>query len=75
MTLQNALTLYRRLNPKARRTNSTAIIHSGSHQTVWDCVCGSVHTESTRHRDQTKHVREWLANHSNCLIQWANEHK
>ena len=58
MTPQNALTLYRRLNPKARRTNSTAIIHSGSRQTVRDCVCGSVHTESTRHRGQTKHVRE-----------------
>lgn len=68
MTKQDAITRYRREHPRARRTNSTAIVHSGSKQTVYDCVCGAQHTAATRYRGETKHEREWLAEHSDCVV-------
>lgn len=51
--------------PTLRRRRPTAIIRSGSGQTVYGCLCGSLHTCATRHRD-AKHVRDWIAEHEGC---------
>lgn len=60
------LQAYRQLHPLSRRTNSTAIVHSGSRQTIFDCVCGAIHTCSSWHRD-SKHVSQWRTEHSDCM--------
>lgn len=58
--------------PILRRRRPTAIIRSGSGQTVYGCLCGSVHTCATRHRD-AKHVRDWIAAHEDCARRIAAE--
>lgn len=67
-----SLQIYRKLNPRARRTKSTAIIHSGGKQTIFSCVCGARHTCATDYR-QAKHVSEWKNNHKGCLDNWVAE--
>ena len=65
-----AMRLYRQTHPKSRRTQPTAITHSGSNRTVFECICGSQHTTATRHRGRTRHEREWLAEHAACDKRW-----
>lgn len=62
-------TIYRRfINPKARRTSSTAITHSGGQLTVYGCICGDKHTEATRYRGQSRHYHDWAAAHDGCML-------
>lgn len=69
LSLQALPVLYRRMvDARARRTASTAIVHSGGQRTVHGCVCGSTHTEATRYRYQSAHYRAWAAEHSNCML-------
>jgi hypothetical protein len=64
------LTAYRKLYPRSRRTESTAIIHSGGRQTIYGCVCGAEHTTSTEWKGrEAKHVLDWRAEHANCMKQ------
>lgn len=69
--IDKAMQIYRNLNPRARRTRSTAIIHSGERQTIYSCVCGSRHSVATRNRGRTKHEREWMDDHKECVIAWV----
>lgn len=66
----NSLTLYRRMNTRARRTRATAIEHSGGSQTIYGCICGARHTCATSYR-QARHVSEWRKEHDRCLDVWA----
>jgi len=53
--------------PKLRRTEPTAIIHSGGNQTIYDCLCGSRHTTSTNWNGRNaKHVKDWKNEHADC---------
>lgn len=61
---------YRSAKPTSRRTRATAITHSGSRQTVFDCICGSRHTAATAWRDKSVHVQIWRADHADCAIEW-----
>lgn len=56
--------------PQLRRQGSTAIVHSGSRQTVWRCLCGSEHTAASRYKD-CAHVRDWERKHLNCAAKLA----
>ena len=52
-------------SPTLRRTAPTAIVHSGSRQTIFDCLCGSRHTCATDFNGRAaKHVREWQKLHN-----------
>ncbi len=62
--------IYRKLvDPRSRRTRSTAIIHSGGEQTIYGCVCGATHTAATRYRGTTRHEREWRHAHRSCMVE------
>ena len=70
-TLATALRYYRQTKPQARRTAATAIIHSGGKQTIYQCVCGSVHTCSTQWRGRnSRHVQAWRIDHEDCILAW-----
>lgn len=59
--------LYRLLvDPRARRTHSVAIVHSGSKQTIFGCVCGATHTAAASYRN-AKHVDRFRARHEQCM--------
>lgn len=63
----NVAKLYRLLiDPRARRTASTAIQHTGASRTIYDCVCGAEHTCATSYRN-AKHVRVWREAHADCM--------
>lgn len=63
----NIAQLYRLLiNPRARRTESTAIVRNGSRKTIYGCVCGAEHTCATSYRGAV-HVAAWRAEHADCM--------
>jgi hypothetical protein len=61
------------VNPKARRANSTAIIHSGGRRTIYGCVCGATHTEATDYRGKSKHYADWRRAHKDCMFHAIQE--
>lgn len=60
-----AVTALRKLFPRLRRTRSTAIVHTGSSQTIYGCVCGAEHTCATAYRG-ARHVTDWRNEHAGC---------
>jgi hypothetical protein len=74
-TINEAMTLLRKLFPKMRRTASTAITHSGGRQTIFGCLCGARHTTSTDWNGRNaRHVGEWQGEHAKCCITLANKY-
>lgn len=71
-TMKPEMKQIRETFPALRRRRPTAIIRSGSGQTVYGCLCGSLHTCATRYRD-AKHVRDWIAAHEGCARRIAAE--
>jgi hypothetical protein len=57
-----------------RRSKSTAIVHTGSRQTVFGCLCGAQHTVATDYR-RAKHLRDWQDDHEPCIITIAQKIK
>lgn len=50
--------------PHLRRTKPTAIYSNGSRQTLFNCICGSIHSASTEWRGrEAKHVLDWRRQH------------
>jgi len=66
-----AMTIWRKANPRARRSGPTATVHSGGAQTLYTCICGSGHSEATRNRGKTKHYTAWCERHQDCAVVWC----
>jgi hypothetical protein len=74
MREKTALKIYRQMNPRARRTEATAIIHSGGRRRIYDCICGSRITMASQW-PVTVRVKTWRALHRACLVKWAQAHR
>jgi hypothetical protein len=70
--MNDVLAYYRAIKPRARRTEATAIVHSGSRRTIYECVCGDRHTTSTDWNGRgALHVSRWRLEHEPCLSRWV----
>ena len=62
---------WRAAHPMARRDRPTAIVHNGSAQTIFACICGARHSTSTDwHGRDALHVDKWRAEHDGCFEIW-----
>ena len=69
-TAATAMQILRDAFPSLRRSEPTAIIHSGGQQTYYGCLCGGLHSCATNHRD-AKHVAAFRDEHADCALALA----
>jgi hypothetical protein len=68
----NSMTELKKRFPFLRRERATAIVHSGSQQTIFGCLCGATHSTSTKWRGRDAvHVAVWRVAHDGCADGFA----